>query len=148
VTGIRLADSLGNKTWTSAKMNWLECIAFDRDLKPVDFKVAFVIVQHTNAKTGECYPSEQTIAYKCNLSIRHIRRSLERLCTAKWITRKRRPNTSTVYTPLYNNVNRILDAIIVEKEHHPDNGDLSDSEIKLGVRVILSIVRTLLLLLS
>jgi predicted transcriptional regulator len=116
VTNIRLADSIGNKTWTRAKMEWLDCAAFDRDLKPVDFKVAFVVMQYVNEKTGECYPSEKTIARKCGLSERHVRRALKRLCATGWLKRQRRPNTSSIYAPLNDNVNRILDNLIVTRE--------------------------------
>lgn len=98
-------------------MIWLDCIAYDRRLKSADFRVAFVILQHTNEKTGECFPSEKTIADRCGgLSIRHVRRSLERLCKTEWLERKRRHNNSTLYTPLYGNVNRILDDMTVAND--------------------------------
>lgn len=95
-------------------MEWLDCAAFR--LKPVDFKVAFVVMQYVNEKTGECYPSEKTIAHKCNLSVRHVRRSLNRLCETGWLERTRRPNTSSVYAPLNNGLNYILDEMILTRE--------------------------------
>lgn len=98
-------------------MEWLDCAAFK--LKPVDFKVAFVVMQYVNEKTGECYPSEKTIARKCGLSERHVRRALKRLCTTGWLERTRRPNTSSIYTPLNNGLNRILDDMIVTNERPP-----------------------------
>ena len=95
-------------------MEWLDCAAFK--LKPVDFKVAFVVMQYVNEKTGDCYPSVDTIARKCGMSERHVTRALKRLCDSGWLERTRRPNNSNVYAPLYNALNRILDEMIVAKE--------------------------------
>jgi predicted transcriptional regulator len=107
VSDIRLIDSVGNKTFTTAKMEWLDCAAFK--LKPVDFKVAFVVMQYVNEKTGECYPGVETIARKCGLSERHVKRALKRLCDSGWLERTRRPNTSNVYAPLNKGLNHVLD---------------------------------------
>jgi hypothetical protein len=128
MSDIRLADAVGNKTWTSRKMDWLACTAYDRRLKPVDFEVAFIVMQHVNAETGECYPSEKTIADKCGLrSTRQVRRALKRLCATGWLKRKRRPNNSTVYTPMHTNVNHILDDMIIAKEKRQRRATLSSS---------------------
>jgi hypothetical protein len=99
----------------SRKMDWLACAAYARDLIPADFKVAFVVMQHANEKTHECFPSEQTIADKCGLSERHVRRSLKRLCDKGWL-KSRRTRDANRYTVLFNNVNRILDNMIVDRE--------------------------------
>ena len=105
-----------NQSWTSRKMDWLTCAAYARDLIPADFKVAFVVMQHVNEKTLECFPSEQTIADKCGLSERHVRRSLKRLCDKGWL-KSRRTRDANRYTVLFNNVNRILDNMIVDREN-------------------------------
>ena len=104
-----------NQTWTSRKMDWLTCAVYARDLIPADFKVAFVVMQHVNEKTHECFPSEQTIADKCGLSVRHVQRSLKRLSDKGWLKR-RRTRDANRYTVLFNNVNRILDNMIVDRE--------------------------------
>jgi AraC-like DNA-binding protein len=110
---IRLADSLGNKSWTGTKMEWLQCAAYD--VKPVDFKVAFVVIQYVNENTGECYPSVETIALKCGLSERHVQRALKRLCASGWLKR-RRTRDANRYTPLANNINRCLDDMLLANE--------------------------------
>jgi len=104
-----------NQSFTSAKMDWMNCVAYDDRLKHADFKVAFVVMQHVNEKTHECFPSEQTIADKCRLSERHVRRSLKRLCDIGWL-KSRRTRDANRYTVLFNNVNRILDDMIIDRE--------------------------------
>lgn len=39
----------------------------------------WILVRHVNRKTGECYPSDETIALCSGLSDRHVRRARERL---------------------------------------------------------------------
>ena len=97
-------------------MDWITCAAYDRRLKPVDFEVAFVVMQHVNEKTCECFPSEQTIADKCGLSARHVRRSLKRLCATGWL-KSRRSRDANRYTVMFTNVNPILDNMIVDREN-------------------------------
>ena len=97
-------------------MDWITCAAYDRRLKPVDFEVAFVVMQHVNEKSHECFPSEQTIADKCGLSPRHVRRSLKRLCATGWL-KSRRTRDANRYTVLFTNVNPILDNMIVDREN-------------------------------
>lgn len=45
-------------------------------------KVLCVLAGHRNRNTGQCYPSEGTIAYKARLSRRSVRRALDELRNA------------------------------------------------------------------
>ena len=49
------------KTFTADKLNWLDCVANDRDLKPAAFKVAYAIMQHVNAETLIAWLSDETL---------------------------------------------------------------------------------------
>jgi hypothetical protein len=99
-------------TFTGRKLDWLKCCNFDRRLQSFDFKVAFVIVQHVNARTGCAMLSDETIADEAGgHSPRSVRRARDRLKAAGWLDWKR-TRTANIYVLSWENFERFVDAIM------------------------------------
>jgi hypothetical protein len=82
--------TIANLSFTGAKMDWMTAAAYDRRLKPSDFRVAFVIAQHINEKTGKAYPSRETIADRAGTSVPTVKRAVKVLLETRWLTIKRK----------------------------------------------------------
>lgn len=102
-------------TFTGRKIDWLKCCNFDRRLEPYDFKVAFVIQQHLNERTGTCQLSDETIADEAGGSTRNVRRARNRLRDGIWISWER-TSTANIYRLCFDNVERILDMITAARD--------------------------------
>jgi hypothetical protein len=109
------SDRVTLSSFTGAKLDWLKCVAFDRRLKPYDFKVAFVIAQHLNLNTGSTMLSDGTIADESAIGPRHVRRARERLHNAGWLT-WHHTQTANVYRLDHDKVSYTLDAITLSRE--------------------------------
>lgn len=86
-----------------AKFEYMER-AFSSELRPRARLVLQVLVLHCN-KEGECFPSIKTIAAKCGYGISTVKRALDELVEAGYITkqarfdeRKNGGQTSNLYT--------------------------------------------------
>lgn len=86
-----------------AKFEYMER-AFSSELRPRARLVLQVLVLHCN-KEGECFPSIKTIAAKCGYGISTVKRALDELVEASYITkqarfdeRKNGGQTSNLYT--------------------------------------------------
>jgi hypothetical protein len=102
-------------TFTGTKLDWLKCVAFDRRLKPYDFKVVFVIAQHLNQNTGSTMLSDETIADESAGSVSNVKRARVRLREAGWLV-WHHTRTANVYRPDYSKMNYALDALILSRE--------------------------------
>jgi hypothetical protein len=103
-------------TFTGTKLDWLKCVAFDRKVLAYDFRVAFVIAQHLNLRTGSAMLSDETIAAESGGgSTRHVKRARVRLRKAGWLT-WHNTSTANVYRPDYGRMNHVLDAMILARE--------------------------------
>jgi hypothetical protein len=105
-------------SFTGRKLDWLKCLAFDRRLQPqpFDFKVAFVIAQHVNQRTGSAMLSDDTIAYEAGGgSERNALRARKRLRDAGWLT-WHRTRTANVYRLSFDKVERTLDMMTAARE--------------------------------
>jgi hypothetical protein len=109
------SDRATLSSFTGAKLDWLKCVAFDRRLKPYDFKVAFVIAQHLNVNTGSTMLSDETIADESAASIRSVKRARVRLRKAGWLA-WHHTQTANIYRPDYSKVSFTLDAITLSRE--------------------------------
>jgi hypothetical protein len=103
------------QTFTSKKLDAMKCAAWDRRLRPDDFEVCFVLWTFVNEKTGHCYPSHELIAERCGLSVGHVKGALARLVRTGWWKVKRTARTN-VYTPLFDNMNAVLDQMTVAND--------------------------------
>jgi hypothetical protein len=102
------------KTFTAAKLNWLDCVANDRNLKPAAFKVAYVIMQHVNSETLIAWPSDETLVDITGISRSQVQRHRESLKAAGWLTWER-TQIANHYTPLFDRVNAGLDDILARR---------------------------------
>ena len=71
-----------------AKFEYMER-AFSSELRPRARLVLQVLVLHCN-KEGECFPSIKTIAAKCGYGISTVKRALDELVEAGYITKQAR----------------------------------------------------------
>jgi hypothetical protein len=128
MTAINDSDSPSNTkrnvSFTGAKMDWMTAAAYDRRLKPSDFRVAFVIAQHVNEKTGKAYPTEELIADRIGTSVRTVMRSVGLLQEHGWLRIKRKRTydpknktwkTRNIYWLRFDNVQIVFDAITASK---------------------------------
>src|SRR5882724_4572144 len=88
------------KPFTSHKLNWLDCVAIDRRLKPAAFKVAYAIMQHVNSETLVGWLSDETLVDITGISSAEILRHRKSLKACGWLTWKRTGNAN-LYTPLF-----------------------------------------------
>lgn len=76
-----------------------------KNLKVGDSTAKFILLvlsDYANAETGECFPSLNTLAEKCEVHRATVVRKLDFLEEHTFILRKKRHNNSTVYTILLN----------------------------------------------
>ncbi|WFU36300.1 hypothetical protein QA635_18565 [Bradyrhizobium brasilense] len=100
------------KQWTGKKLDWLNCVAVDSQVKPGMFETAFTIIQHANAKTGIAILSDRTISDKTSISPAEVYRhrvALKKLGWIKW----RRTRTALLIEPLFGR----MDLMLEELEH-------------------------------
>lgn len=107
------------KTFTSRKLDWLDCLAHDPLVAPWAFEIGHCIMSHLNAKNGRAWVSDETLADKSGSSERTVRRARSQLRAAGWITWKR-TSTANVYTPLFQKVNAMLDSIISKRDERKE----------------------------
>ena len=69
--------------FTAKKSRWLAQIASDPNVSAFDFRVAFLIAEHLNRKTGDAWPSQKTLVRRTGKSERAIRNAISRLRDAE-----------------------------------------------------------------
>jgi hypothetical protein len=107
------------KTFTAAKLNWLDCVLNDRNLKPAAFKVAYAIMQHVNSETLVAWLSDETLVDVTGISRAQVQRHRESLKEAGWITWERK-QIANHYTPLFDRVEAALDDILVKRTNRKE----------------------------
>lgn len=99
-------------SFTSRKLDVLDAMAMDPRLSPAEFRVAYLIVQHANAKTGAMFPSQERLAIQMGVRTRWVRHCIDGVVEKGWLTKHRpnrqRPNSYTINTQ---HMNAILDRI-------------------------------------
>jgi hypothetical protein len=105
----------GAKSFTSWKLDLLDCIHADPRLKHADKSVAYSIAQHLNAKTRLAFVGAETISDKTCVGLRDVRRAVKRLKDTGWLE-TRKTQTANVYQFNNKNVNTMLDRLILQKE--------------------------------
>jgi hypothetical protein len=105
-------------------MDWMTAAAYDRRLKPSDFRIAFVIAQHINEKTGKAFPSREEIADKANTSVPTVARTIRLLQDTGWLTIRRKRTydpkikgwkTRNSYWLRFDNVQTMFDAMAASR---------------------------------
>jgi hypothetical protein len=105
------------KSFTSDKLDILDAMALDPRLTPTDFRVAYWLIQHVNAETGQCNPSQRLIAQYCNLKERTVRAAIGHLCNAGWLRKSRSGRGSNQYRFSDSNVSAMLDRRTLIRDH-------------------------------
>lgn len=108
-------DQARQRSWTSQKLEWLDCVSVDSRIKPGTFEVAYCIIQHANAVTGAAILSDRTISDKTGISSAEVYRHRQALKKLGWIAWTRWRGGLKV-TFLFGHVNSMLDLLIHRRE--------------------------------
>jgi hypothetical protein len=107
-------------------LDWLTATSYDRRLKSSDFRIAFVIAQHINGKTGKGFPTREEIADRAATSVETVKRTIRLLQETGWLRIRRKrtydPNTKgwktrNFYWLRYENVQTMFDAMADSKKN-------------------------------
>lgn len=109
------------KSFTSEKLDILDAMSCDPELQDIDFRVAFRLIQHVNAKARNAHPSLDRLAAQVGVSRDTVMRSLNRLCDPDggrhWINRVRADRTQPYYyTFITDRLNMVLDGQIARED--------------------------------
>jgi hypothetical protein len=95
-------------TFTGRKLDWLKCIRFDRRIKHLDYRVAAVIADHLNERSGRAFISDHTIAFEIGSNWpRHVIGARNRLRDAGWLEWEH-SKTANIYAPVFRAVTETL----------------------------------------
>lgn len=81
LSGDRRSSNPSAKQAIQRKLDWLDTVAADREVNTTTFKVAFVVAQHVNSRTGEAWPKQERVARIVGASETTVRASLKILVT-------------------------------------------------------------------
>lgn len=73
------ASEINSRKHTRSIFEWLDGIAADKDVPSSAFRSAYVIAQHLNKKTGEAFPSTETIASESGMASSTVRAMITEL---------------------------------------------------------------------
>lgn len=113
------------KSFTSWKLDILDAMSCDPNVDPIDFRVAFRVMQHVNARTRDAHPSLERIAAQLGVHRDTVMRSIKRLSDLEggrhWISRSRTSRTEAYfYTFMSDRLTAVLDGKIDREERARD----------------------------
>ena len=76
---MRAADRASRRADTASVFRWLRAIAEDHSIPASGFRIAFLISQAVNSKTGTAWPSQEQLARWANLSVEAVRLAVVKL---------------------------------------------------------------------
>lgn len=89
------------QSFTSWKLDIIDAMACDPDLEDIDFRVAFRVMQHVNARSKDAHPSLERLAAQLGVHRDTVRRSILRLCDPNgrrhWLIRSRNSRTEPYF---------------------------------------------------
>jgi hypothetical protein len=88
---------------------------YERDFSLMEIGVYYGVKSFRNAKTGECYPSIQTIADRIGVNERTVRRALKKFEIAGLIKIKRTGSSSHYFFPEYEKGSTLIPQDLYEK---------------------------------
>ena len=80
---------------TLHKQKWVTKVATDGSLKGGETRVAVLLADYCNLKTGRCFPSQQTLAKRLNLSSRQVNTLIQNLKQKGYIGLIKRGNNNS-----------------------------------------------------
>jgi predicted transcriptional regulator len=109
------------QSFTSWKLDVIDAMACDPDLEDIDFRVAFRLMQHVNARTKDAHPSIERIAAQLGVHRDTVRRSIDRMCdetgNRHWLSRVRYSRTEPyVYSFVTERLNRVIDGKLARED--------------------------------
>jgi hypothetical protein len=107
------------KSFTSWKLDLLQCLAADPRIRRMVFEFAFCILQHMNSKTLQAFVSDETVRDKTGICERDAYRARQVLKATGWLD-WRRTRTANIYTFSDKNVNTTFDLLELKKEARQD----------------------------
>lgn len=122
------------RSFTSWKLDLLDAMSVDPRLTASDFRVAFRLMQHVNAETGACFPSQEVLSDEAVMKERGARQCIANLKRHGWIAIKARSSggrgKSNFYQFMRDHVNAMLDRI----------GELQDARKEKRQRSVLAVL--------
>ncbi|MCF3638722.1 helix-turn-helix domain-containing protein [Rhizobium sp. TRM95111] len=119
-----MSDALSQaevQSFTSWKLDIIDAMSCDAQLDDIDFRVAFRMMQHVNAKTRDAHPSLERLAAQLGVHRDTVMRSLNRMCDPnggrQWLSRRR---NSRIESYCYSFVTDRLNAVIDGKLQRED----------------------------
>lgn len=103
------------KSFTSAKLDWINALSVDPRIRPAAFKVGVCIIQHVNADSMVAFLSDEVIRDKTNISLPEVKRHRAALREAGWLTWTR-TKTANSYTPKFELIENANDLTMHRKE--------------------------------
>jgi hypothetical protein len=103
------------RTFTSAKLDWMTALSADPRLDARAFEVGFCIAQHVNAESGRAIVSDDTISDKTGIPKRWVLRARVSLKEARWIDWQR-TRSANIYWTLADSISAVTDHQIILKE--------------------------------
>ncbi|MEM1039393.1 MAG: helix-turn-helix domain-containing protein [Pseudomonadota bacterium] len=110
---------MDKRSFTSHKLEMLEALSCDPEVKDGVFRFAFRVMQHINAGSGLAWPSMDRIAQQMNVSVRTAQRHSEALEALGWVVRERDGRRSA-YRYRFNSDKLSADKIVTLR---PDKSD-------------------------
>lgn len=110
-------DARQRRSFTSRKLDMLDAMSVDPELRGDLFRFAFRVMQHINSNSGLAWPSLRRIAAQMGISISTAKRHADRLVELGWLYRER-PNRRGTYEYhfLETRMNMVLDAMQIRVE--------------------------------
>jgi hypothetical protein len=117
-----------SKEFTSTKFNLLDALASDLKVKPVDFHIAYVIVQHVNQFTNLAIISDNKLQQLVHRDRKALTKARKRLVSLGWQeVRTGRYGKATEYRFCYERAKLLknirLDEQLLAREKGPDSGE-------------------------
>ncbi|WP_037462030.1 hypothetical protein [Sinorhizobium fredii] len=109
------------QSFTSWKLDILDAMACDERLHDIDFRVAFRVMQHINARSRDAHPSLERLAAQLGVHRDTVKRSLGRMCDPNggrhWLNRTRTNRTATYfYSFVTDRLNSVFDGKLDREE--------------------------------
>jgi DNA-binding MarR family transcriptional regulator len=101
------------KSFTSKKMDIINCMMIDPRISPSQFKVAVCLIQHASANSGAIFPSQERLSVLLNMSLSVVKRNITDLVKSGWLS-KRRQNRQ--HSNSYAFSTKHLDAMLDRRE--------------------------------
>jgi hypothetical protein len=92
----KLSDKIG--AFTAVPVSFIKA---SQNMSSAAFRLFVILRFYTNRDSDDAFPSYKTLRQECNLSNGTLKRAIDELIEAGWLTRRKRFNGTAVYTLKY-----------------------------------------------